>query len=170
VRTLLLLRHAKSSWDDPALDDHARPLTTRGIEAARRIARYLADQHLRVDLVLCSSARRATQTLEELQPATEATAEVQITDELYGASSRAILQRLRPIDPTLSSVLVIGHNPGLEDLTSDLAGDGEVAAMNQLRAKFPTAALAVLDLGSTKWTDLGPGAAHLTALVVPRGL
>jgi phosphohistidine phosphatase len=170
VRTLLLLRHAKSSWDDPALDDHARPLTPRGIRAARRIGEYLQDEHVRLDLVLCSSARRARQTFEELQPTVEDVAEAQIVDELYGASASMILQQLRAIDGAVSSVLVIGHNPGMEDLASDLAGDGDPAAMTQLRTKFPTAAIAILDLGSTEWAGLGPGAGHLTALVVPREL
>jgi phosphohistidine phosphatase len=171
VRTLLLLRHAKSSWDDPALDDHARPLTPRGVRAARRIAEYLQDQHIRPELVLCSSARRTEQTLEELQPALEDAMEVQIADELYGASSNAILRRLRTIDVVaVSSVLVVGHNPGLEDLASDLAGDGDPSALAQLRAKFPTAALAILDLGSTEWAGLSSGAGYLTALVLPREL
>jgi phosphohistidine phosphatase len=170
VRTLLLLRHAKSSWDDPGIDDHERPLAARGIRAARRIAGYLEAKQVRPDLVLCSSARRARQTLDEVQPALGDAVDVQIADELYGAGSSAIMRRLRAVDPAVSSVLVIGHNPGLEDVASDLARDGDPAAMRQLQTKFPTAALAILDLGRDDWARLGHGLGYLTAVVLPRQL
>jgi phosphohistidine phosphatase len=170
VKTLLLLRHAKSSWDDPALDDRARPLAPRGIRAARRIAVRLHDGQLRPDLVLCSSARRARQTLDALQSVLGEATDVQIEDELYAASSRAILRCLRVVDPAVTTVMVIGHNPGLEDLAVDLTSDGDPAAVKQLHTRFPTAALAIFDLGQVEWAGLGPGRAYLRDIVLPRHL
>jgi phosphohistidine phosphatase len=169
VRTLYLLRHAKSSWDDASIPDHDRPLAPRGARAARRIADHLSSAGIRPALVLCSSARRTLETLEALQPALGETAEVSIEPELYGADAWEILERLRTVDARLSRVLVIAHNPGLQDLAIELSGDGDTNLVNQLRTKFPTGALATLDV-DVSWADLGPGQAHLTHLVTPKEL
>jgi phosphohistidine phosphatase len=166
----MLLRHAKSSWDEPALDDHDRPLAPRGVRAARRIAAHLHESQLRPDLVLCSSARRARQTLDALRSVVNDAVDVQIDDELYGASAHALLRRLRMVDVSVASVMVIGHNPGLEDLAVDLATDGNPAAMKQLHTKFPTAALAIFDLRQDEWAHLGRGHAYLREIVLPRQL
>ena len=170
VRTLCLLRHAKSSWSDPSLGDHERPLAPRGRRAATRIARYANSQRIRPELVLCSSALRARQTLEPLRPDFRPGAEVRFDDDLYGASADELLGSLRAVNGRIASVLLVGHNPGLEDLATILASDGEPLAMELLRAKFPTGALAILDLGSTTWARLRPGAAYLARLVLPREL
>ena len=170
VRTLFLLRHAKSSWKDPSLSDQDRPLAPRGRRDAKRMARYANSQGVRPELVLCSSARRARATLEELLPALGPDAAVCIDDDLYGAEVADLLARLRGIGAPVKSVLVVGHNPGLQDLAIRLAGDGEPLAMEQLTAKFPTGALAVLDLGAAAWAGLAPGCAYLVRVVVPREL
>ena len=170
MRTLLLLRHAKSSWDTPELDDHARPLNLRGVRAAQQMAVYLHEEGLQPNLVLCSSACRTQQTLDALRPVLGETVDVHIEDGLYGASSAEILRRLRLVEPAISSVMVIGHNPGLEDLAVELASDGAPAALTQLRTKFPTAALAILDAGRDTWARLSPGQAYLSEIVLPRHL
>lgn len=170
VRTLLLLRHAKSSWADPALSDHDRPLAPRGVRAAKRITNHLRTQAVRPALVLCSSARRARETLDALRPALDDSTVISTEDGLYGADADALLDRLHAVDPDIVAVMVIGHNPGLEDLAARLAGDGDHAALAQLRTKFPTAALATLDLRGGGWARLGPGQAFLTSLVLPRQL
>lgn len=167
--TLLLLRHAKSSWADPALPDHDRPLAPRGRRAAERMNAHLLAEGIRPDLALCSSARRARDTLAAIR-ATLVSTDVRVEDWLYGADAGDILDQLRAVDAQRSSVMVIGHNPALGDLATDLAGDGDDAAMAQLRTKFPTGALATLDLGPTSWARLRPGAAYLTSLVLPRQL
>ena len=169
VNTLHLLRHAKSSWDDPTVADHDRPLSPRGVRAARKIAAHLRSAGIRPELVLCSSAIRTLQTLDALRPALNETAEVSIEPKLYGADASEILQRLRTIDPGTSQVMVIAHNPGLQDLAIELSGEGDVALLEQLRTKFPTGALATLDFHVT-WAELGPGHAHLTHLMTPKGL
>ena len=107
MRTLHLLRHAKSSWDDATIRDHDRPLAPRGARAARKIAEYLASASVHPALILCSSARRTVETLEALRPAISETAAVSIEPELYGADASEILELLRTVDPQIREVLVI---------------------------------------------------------------
>jgi phosphohistidine phosphatase len=170
VRTLLLLRHAKSSWADPELADIDRPLAARGVRAARRMAAHLEATGPQPDVVLCSSARRARQTLELLRPALGDRSDVQVDGRLYGADATAILGRVRALDVGVGSVMVVGHNPGIQDLALELAGVGDGDALAQLRVKFPTGALATLQLRDGTWSQLGPGGAFLAALTLPRQL
>ena len=170
MKTLLLLRHAKSSWDDPALDDRDRPLAPRGKRAAERIGRYMRDNEIRPALVLCSPARRAQDTLAIVRPGLGVDIEVSTDDAIYTFDADDLLERLQSVPSSVDSVMVVGHNPALHDLASLLAGEGDRAALSQLRVKFPTGALAMLDLGGTEWSRLGAGQAHLTALVLPREL
>ena len=164
--TLHLLRHAKSSWKtgDP---DHERPLSGRGRRAAKAIRRHLQEQGIEPELVLCSSARRTRETLERIESAVGA-ADVRIERELYGASSHALLDRLRALPDAVGSVMLIGHNPALEQLALQLARPGP--ERQQLEEKFPTAALATLEFGASNWSGLAPGTAELTGFVRPRDL
>jgi phosphohistidine phosphatase len=166
VKRLFLLRHAKSSWDDPRLDDHERPLAPRGRRASKLISEHLRRERIAPSLVLCSSARRARETLERVMPALD-TADVSIEDPLYEASAETLLQRLRKVPNDVSSVMLVGHQPAIQRLTLDLAGDG--AELARVRAKFPTAALATL-LFVGDWSELGPGSAELAAYVKPKQL
>jgi len=165
MRVLYLLRHAKSSWDDPALSDSERPLSRRGVRDAKRIAEHLRVLGVRPALVLCSSAARTQATLELIRPAFVG-APVRVEDQLYGATSEALLARLRAVPEEIGSVLLIGHNPGLQDLALALASSE--ADREQLETKFPTAGLVTLALSS--WSELSPGDAELVAYVVPRQL
>lgn len=168
MRTLYLLRHAKSSWADPAADDHDRPLAPRGERAAQQIAMYIVDKEMHPDVVLCSSARRALDTLTALRPLDTHT-KLHIEEGLYGADADELLGRLRGVTPRAGSVMLIGHNPGLHDLAADLAGGGDERALAQLQSKFPTAAMAVLQIPGD-WSELALGHAHLADLVLPRDL
>ncbi len=165
-KRLFLLRHAKSSWDDPALADHDRPLANRGRRASKRICEHMRREAISPAFVLCSSATRTQQTLELITPALEAP-EVSIERGLYGASSAALLDRIRELGSTISSALLIGHQPAVQELALALAGDG--AELARVRAKFPTAALATL-LFVGEWSTLGPGSAELVAYVKPKEL
>jgi len=167
VRTLYLLRHAKSSWDDPRVPDQERPLSGRGRRAAGQIALHLERNAIRPALVLCSSARRTRETLDAIRAVLGHDAEVAVEDELYGADTGQLVVRLRRCPPAAPSVMVIAHNPGLEDVAHHLAGDGDERAIRQLRTKYPTGALATLDLGDHPWADLAPGQAYLVSLVTP---
>ena len=170
VKTLFLLRHAKSSWGDATIPDHDRPLAPRGEQAVQLIASYISDAGVRPSLVLCSSARRARDTLDAVAAALGDEAKRTVEDDLYGASADELLVRLRVVENATASVLVVGHNPGLHDLAMDLCSDGDPKAMAQLHTKFPTGALARIDLGDTQWHELGQGGAYLASVVVPREL
>jgi phosphohistidine phosphatase len=164
--TLYLLRHAKSSWDDPARADHDRPLAPRGLRAARRMARHLREAGVAPDLVLCSSAVRARQTLELVQPAL-GDAAVRVEDGLYAATADRLLERLRALPEPVRSVMLVGHNPGLQDLALDLAARG--SRLPELAAKLPTGALVTLRTDGP-WATLETGAAELVDLVAPRSV
>jgi phosphohistidine phosphatase len=165
MRTLYLLRHAKSSWDDPALPDRERPLAPRGRQDAKRIGKHLSRLGSTPALVLCSSAVRTQETLDLIRPAL-AEVPIQIEEQLYGASSETLLERIRSVPDEVGSLLLIGHNPGVQDLALVLASSG--AELERLQAKFPTAALATLALA--RWSSLNLGDAELIAYVVPKQL
>ena len=168
MRTLYLLRHAKSSWAEPALPDRQRPLAPRGRRAAKRIAKHLVRLEIQPELVLCSSALRTRETLELVRVALGTTSTVRLEDELYGASAEQLLERICLVPAATASVMVIGHNPGLQELALLLPEDG--ADLDRLEEKFPTAALATLTLPKAAWSQVVPGAAVLTAFVVPEQL
>lgn len=165
--TLLLLRHAKSSWADPSLADVERPLAPRGEKAARAIARYLLEKRVRPELVLCSTSHRTRQTFEAIEPSLGRDVAVEYEQELYGASEDELLARIRRVPPEVDTLLMIGHNPGMQDLALLLAGGG--ARLDRLREKFPTAALATLATADG-WAGLKAGGAELVDYVVPREL
>lgn len=166
MKRLLLLRHAKSSWDDPGLPDHERPLAPRGHRAAERMADHLRSNAPHADLVLCSSALRTRETLQRMTKAF-GDAEIVVEDELYGATDDALLERLRRVAEGSETVAMIGHNPGIHDLAFALAGRGE--DLDRMRAKFPTGALAVLEFDGP-WRRLEPGEARLASFVTPKDL
>ena len=167
MRTLYLLRHAKSSWADPALSDHERPLAPRGRRDAKRIATHLLELGIAPELVLCSTAVRTRETLELLRPALDA-ATVELEAALYAAWAETLLERLRAVPDERRSVMLIGHNPGLEDLALMLASAGP--ERDRVEEKFPTAALATLRTPTASWKELSPGGAVLAAYVVPKQL
>jgi phosphohistidine phosphatase len=168
MKTLYLLRHAKSSWADTGVDDLDRPLAPRGQRAAEKVADHLRQQGVAPAIVLCSSARRARETLAVMAPAFGSATEHAIEEGLYAASAAELLSRLRRIPDRTPSVMIIGHNPGLQDLAVTLVGHG--AWLERLREGFPTAALAVLRSPIASWRELGPGEAELIDFVVPREL
>jgi phosphohistidine phosphatase len=163
------MRHAKSSWDDPDLPDRLRPLAPRGVRAARAMARHLRATAVAPDLVLCSPARRAAQTWEGVAPGVPPDTAVEIDEAIYHAEGDELLDRLRAVPPRIGSVLVVGHNPGLQDLAADLVGSRDPALRERLVTKFPTGALATLEVLG-EWHDLTWGAANLVGFVVPREL
>ena len=161
TRHLLLLRHAKSSWDDPALADHDRPLSRRGREAAKLIGEHLVSSGTEIGLVLCSSALRARQTVELVQPS----GQIRIEPELYGASADQLLGRLRHVSEEVETTMLVGHNPAIQDLAVGLVG----AETELARRKFPTAGLATLTF-TERWRELKWGDGSLAAFVTPKEL
>jgi phosphohistidine phosphatase len=170
MRQLFLLRHAKSSWDDPGQDDFDRPLNARGRKAAGAMARHLRERGIRPAMILCSAARRTRETYEILSPSIEGIP-VAFEAELYEATRRDLVGRLRRLDDHLGSVLLIGHNPGLARLAAALChGHGDSKALARLAEKYPTGTLATLETDIARWGALDDGTCRLTAFMRPADL
>jgi phosphohistidine phosphatase len=177
TKQLFVLRHAKSSWDDPGIDDHERPLAPRGQRAVKLLAAHLREHQIEPEQVLCSSARRTIETCEGVKPG----GEVVVEPDLYNASGDDVLARLRRVPEGTSSVMLIGHNPALQVLVLRLIGangndgrspeldDGNDSMLSAVQHKFPTGAMATLSFEGD-WQDLSAGQAKLVDLVRPRDL
>jgi phosphohistidine phosphatase len=181
LRQLLLLRHAKSLWDDPKLSDHARPLNVRGKLAARAMRQAMRELGLIPDLVLVSSARRTLQTLEALSPWDDVPL-VEPMDALYLAPASAMLDVVHQAQETVRSILLIGHNPGMHELAMILVGaqaftqsglnGGDRAGqamLNRLAEGFPTCGLAEFSIAGP-WGQLGEGGGRLMRFLHPTDL
>jgi phosphohistidine phosphatase len=168
-KQLYVLRHAKSSWEEPWLDDHDRPLAPRGRRSVTALAEHVRAIGIQPELVLCSSARRTRETLDGVAPGGHAL----IEPALYSAGADGVLERLRRVPESTQSVMVIGHNPTLQVLVLELADAGAAADtgsdLESVRLKFPTGALATLTF-NCEWSELAPGRAALVGLVQPRDL
>jgi phosphohistidine phosphatase len=167
MHTLYLIRHAKSDWSNRSLPDERRPLNRRGRRDARQLAAHLQRARIEPDLILCSTAERTRETLQLLLTALNSP-DVQLERELYGASVQILLDRLHNVAQNVTSVMLIGHNPGLQELAIALTAPGTKRTLVEL--KFPTAALATIALPTTSWTNLHEGDAHLTEYVTPKQL
>jgi phosphohistidine phosphatase len=169
ARQLLLLRHAKSAWPDVA--DHERPLARRGRRDAPVAGQWLRAAGRVPDRVVCSTARRARQTWQLAAAELDAAPRVSFDQRVYGAAAAALLDLAREIAPGARRLLIVGHDPAMQELTLALASAraGDAGALDRVRFKFPTAAIAVLEFTGT-WQELGPEQARLTNFVIPRDL
>lgn len=163
MRTLLLLRHAKSDYPS-GVGDHERPLAARGIREAALAGDWLRSAAPSIDAVLCSTATRTRQTLER----TGVQAPVSFVDRIYEATPGIVLDEINGVDDAVETLLVIGHEPVMSALALGLAGDDSNAdAVEAIQAKYPTSALTLLRV-STPWPDLQLGGAQLAEFHVPR--
>ena len=166
--TVYLLRHAKSSWDEP-LPDHERPLAARGIRDAGAAGRLLADRGWQPDVVLCSTAVRTRETWQRAAAAGARAGEVRYVETIYEASVAHLLGLVQQAAEEIGSLMMIGHGPGLPGLAELLGARPEPRrAWALMDAKYPTAGLAVLRLRGP-WAGAAPGRAELLAFEVPRG-
>ena len=174
MKTLYLLRHAKSDWSDGALSDHARPLNARGRVAAPLVAAYLKKKSYFPQLVLCSTARRTIETLDLIKPILPPATVIRYEDPLYLAEPEKLLERVRWIENQFGQAMMVGHNPGTELLAATLSAPGKTAAEKArralLREKYPTAALAVLRFQIEDWREVGRGVGDLVDFVRPKDL
>jgi phosphohistidine phosphatase len=168
--TLSLLRHAKSSWDDSSLDDYERPLNKRGEAAAPQMGAFMAQHGLAPDLVLCSSAVRARQTLDLVLPRLADRPQAIYEDGFYLAAPSVMLARLHKVDAKARHVMIVGHDPGMQGLALELAGDGDPELLQALCAKFPTAGLAVIRFKARSWPKIAPGTGRLELFATPKSL
>ncbi|MBI3446696.1 MAG: histidine phosphatase family protein [Magnetospirillum sp.] len=170
MRKLFLLRHAKSSWDDPRMDDFDRPLNGRGKRDAKRMGKYMAASGIRPGLALVSAATRTRETWDLIEHRLEGVS-MAIEEKLYEAGKHELLERLRLVDDHIASVLLIGHNPGIGRLAECLVehhGDSEMLA--RLADKYPTGALAEIELDISHWGETEAGRGRLLAFTCPKTL
>ncbi len=168
MRRLMLLRHAKSDW--PAgLPDLDRPLAPRGREAAPRMGAYLAAEGLLPDLALVSPARRTRETFALVEPHL-GSPESRTEPRIYEAPAERLLEVVREAPPEALALLLVGHNPGFEDLARRLVGHGDRYAFARMSAKFPTAGLAVIDFAVEDWREVAPRGGRLDRFVTPKAI
>lgn len=167
---LLLLRHAKSSWNRPGRPDRERPLNERGEAAASLIGSVIEERGLTPRVVLCSTAERARQTWERVLPELGSRPDVLYDHAIYDADAEELLAVIRRKGGTASPLLLIGHNPGIQRLALGLAAGEPDRRTDRISTKYPTAALTVLDAGIGNWSDLAHFSATLADFICPRDL
>jgi phosphohistidine phosphatase len=158
VKTLFLLRHAKSSWEDSNLADFDRPLNSRGLKAARFIGELMFERGLAPQAIFSSPAKRAKQTAVLVREIGELPAIV-FEERIYEASPMSLLNIIAGFDPSLNSVLIVGHNPGVEGLVRVLTGETH---------SIPTAALSMITLGVENWSDVASNCGTLNFVIRPK--
>jgi phosphohistidine phosphatase len=173
VLRLLLLRHAKSDWSGQA-DDHDRPLSARGRKAVPRIGLFMHRKDYEPALILCSTSSRTRETLDLLLPHIGAAAKIEYDRAFYLAEWPKLLGQIRAVSGDASPLLLIGHNPGIEQLAFALArqpqNEDERKRVERLAEKFPTGALAVMDFELPDWSEVKPGTGKLVDYVRPKDL
>ena len=162
MKTLLVMRHAKSDWGATFQSDHDRPLARRGIKAARRIGRFLTDADMAPDLIISSTATRALSTATLATEAGEWTCEIVTTNDLYASSPERVLEVVGGVENSVERLLITGHEPIWSSLVTWLIGGG--------RVRMPTAAVACLDLPHGDWGDLAPASCELRWFITPKML
>ncbi len=171
MKRLSMLRHAKSGWDDPVARDFDRPLNPRGRRGAERMGVHAAAIGLDADFVLASPAVRVTETLDLFLPAAGLDGiEPHWDRRIYLASSATLFDCLKDLPGSAEHVLMSGHNPGMEDLILELVADGGDGLRDTLEEKYPTAALAIIELDIDQWAEVDNGVGRLTHFTRPRDL
>jgi phosphohistidine phosphatase len=170
MRRLMLLRHAKSDWSLPGQTDHDRDLAARGRKAAPLMGRYMAEHAMIPDHAIVSTATRTRETWRLVADMLPQQPSVDFEDRIYDASPRDILAAIADAPASARSLLVVGHNPGFHDTANLLVESGDKRLRKSLSEKFPTGALAVIDLDIGDWTAIRPGSGRLENFVTPRAI
>lgn len=169
MKSLYLLRHAKSSWKDPGLDDHDRPLSKRGREAAKLMAAYLRRSKIAPDMVICSTATRARQTLAPIIAKAKKPPTIIFEKAIYEGTQRALWEQLWSLPESAKSVLLIGHNPALHDFALALAETHSNGLLPSSGEKYPTGAMAAFRFDGA-WKALEPCRPVVTTFITPKAL
>lgn len=169
MKNLTLLRHAKSGWDDPVSRDFDRPLNPRGRRAARTVGLEMKAQGLAFDRVLASPARRVVETLEEVEAA-YGPLRPDYDQRLYLASTATLLEIVRGTPDRVERLLLVGHNPGLEEIALRLSRRDEAGLRSEVEVKYPTGTVAEIELPVEHWTDVAERSGRLVRFIRPRDL
>jgi phosphohistidine phosphatase len=161
MRTLYLLRHAKSSWKDPSQADFERPLANRGRKACETVARLIRDRGVEFDLVLCSTAIRARETIDLVGKYAKLRTELRFDERIYEATVQQLVELISQLENDRKSVLLVGHNPGFEDLLHLFSGEDH---------RLPTASLAKIKLKVSKWSEPFENTAAVDWIARPKEL
>lgn len=161
MKTLYLLRHAKSSWDDPGLKDFDRPLNKRGLKAAPKIGAYMLKEKIRPDVVLSSPALRAKQTTTMVCETAELSSLINFDERMYEASVQRLFEIVAGLKEGINTAMMVGHNPGFEELLAGLTGESQ---------RMPTASLACVELKVEKWNKVTGGVGKLVWLIKAKEL
>jgi phosphohistidine phosphatase len=161
MKTLYLLRHAKSSWDDPSLNDFDRPLNKRGLKAAPKVGAYMLKEKIQPEMVLSSPALRAKQTTHMVCEAAGLSSLINFDERIYEASVQRLFEIVAGFEDGINTAMMVGHNPGFEELLAALTGESH---------RMPTAALACIELKIKKWSDLTGGCGKFKWLVKAKEL
>ncbi|WP_084650122.1 SixA phosphatase family protein [Stappia stellulata] len=167
---LLLLRHAKSDWNDATVLDHDRTLNTRGRNAAPAVGEHMARHGLIPDKVLCSTAQRARETLALVMPHLAGETDIRITRGIYDDSEMDYVDMVRALGGTSRTLMLIGHNPAMRDTALELVGSGNPSLVEAIEGKYPTAALAVIDFAANRWSEVERETGRIVAYCLPRHL
>ena len=170
IKTIYLLRHAKAAAGDASMSDAERPLNNQGREACEIIGNIIKKQNIKPDIILCSTAKRTSQTWDLVATASGVAAPVEYSKKLYLASAGEIAKHIQALDDSLNSVLVVGHNPGIHECVIRLCASGSPAAAKKIELKFPTGALAVIECDIPRWSALAPTSGYLKDFMTPKGL
>jgi len=171
VKLLGLFRHAKSDWTDARARDFDRPLNARGEKGARLMGQHIRDSGHKFARIIASPAVRVTETIERASEAWGRPLAIEWDRRIYLASSATLIDIVRQQPETLPGLMMVGHNPGLEDVIFDLVpDDGSSPLREEVEMKFPTASFAVLELDVDHWADVTDGCARLVELTRPRDL
>ena len=170
MKRLTILRHAKSSWNDPHLEDFNRPLNERGWKSARRVGRELEKRGVKFDLIIASPAARVRETIDGLTEKLALNVEIRFEPRMYAASEEMLLAIVRDIRESSHTPLLVGHNPGLQQLIVALTHNDGDELRRSVERKFPTAALAQVELPAHRWIEVAPGTGKITDLILPKEL
>lgn len=170
MKKLSVLRHAKSSWNEKDLGDFNRPLNDRGWKDARRIGREMKRRRMQFDLVVASPAARVRETIDGIEEKLEFGAAVRFEPQLYLADLDTLLSLVRSLPEEVNAALLVGHNPGLEELLLTLTDEDSRGLHARIESKYPTGALAVAEISVECWGDVGPRTGMLVELILPKDL
>jgi phosphohistidine phosphatase len=170
VKTLTVMRHAKSSGDDPNLNDFDRPLNERGRKSARAMGKELKHRGVKFDRVFASPAMRVRETLNDFADGYDQQLDVRFAPEIYEATVERLLNLVRELPDDVAEPLIVGHNPGLQELLVELTGDDRDKLRHRIVAKFPAAAVATVRLPADRWSDIELGSGEIAELILPKEL